>query len=56
MDRIAIFIYKTDFFGYFLYLSVKTGIMIIRKIFLSIVLFSLYYRRFYGHFSQYFDP
>ena len=55
MDRIAIFIHKTDFFGYFLYLSVKTGIMIIRKIFLSIVLFSLCLWRFYGHFSQYFD-
>ena len=34
MDRIAIFIHKTDFFGYFLYLSVKTGI-----IFMSVIFF-----------------
>ena len=39
MDRIAIFIHKTDFFGYFLYLSVKTGIMFISIISLSIVRF-----------------
>ena len=39
MDRIALFIHKTDFFGYFLYLSVKTSIIFMSVIFLSIVHF-----------------
>ena len=39
MDRIALFIYKTDFFGYFLYFFVRTSIMIMSLIFLSIVRF-----------------
>ena len=39
MDRIAIFIHKTDFFGYFLYFFVRTGIMMMSLFFLSIVHF-----------------
>ena len=42
MDRIAIFIHKTDFFGYFLYLFVGTGIIFKSVIFLSIILFLRY--------------